>query len=275
MAVHTGVDWSEAGWPVVVGCTKHDAACANCYAVNDVWRMAHNPNPKVYQPMQGLVGRHRNGRLNWTGDVHCLTERLDWPMKWKQPRRVFVSPLGDLFHPEVPDEFIKQVFWMMGHQATWHQYQVLTKWPERAQTLLNQMYGMNDPYPNVWLITSAGTQETLDKNLAELVQTPAAVHGVSAEPLLEPLDFTNWFDSYHMLSWWVVLGGESGKHARPAQKNWFTDIIEQCQRAQVPVFVKQLGKHLSHELGAKRKGSHPEEWPLELQVRDYPLNMRT
>lgn len=209
-------------WNPVLGCEKVSPGCANCYAVSTVWRMAHNPLAVIKDANVGLVEKQSNGLLNWTGVVRCLPARLKIPLNWKTPRRIFVNSQSDLFHPDVPDKFIDQVFAVMA-LCPRHTFQILTKRPERmaaylrSERLLSRWDdavvgimdtnhgvagmscfiqphlegGMNPgsfPLPNVWLGVSVEDQKTADERIPFLTDTPCAVRFLSCEPLLGPLD---------------------------------------------------------------------------------------
>lgn len=139
MSTSTKIEWTDATWPVVAGCTKVSPGCANCYAIRGSWRLAHNPNQKVSDCYAGTVEKRPSGTLAWTGMIRCLTEHLDWPLMWKKPRRIFVSNMGDLFHQDVPNEFIDLVFAVMA-LCPQHTFQVLTKRPELMRDYITSKY---------------------------------------------------------------------------------------------------------------------------------------
>jgi protein gp37 len=265
-----------ATWNPVTGCSKVSEGCRNCYALRDWARMSANPNTVYY-------GRKFT-------DVMTHPERLDQPLRWTKPRRVFVNSMSDLFHESVPDHFIDEVFAVM-LLAEKHTFQVLTKRPERMRDYLQQdhrehwaraavyHWGGNDPdslydsiidgdqapLPNVWLGVSIEDQTTADERIPLLLETPAAVRWVSAEPLLGPVDLGRWvYDRDekiraamnspaafnreqaedgipHPLDW-LVVGGESGPNARPMQIEWARSLRDQCVVAGVPYFFKQWGE---------------------------------
>ena len=190
----------------------------------------------------------RGDRLDWTGTVRCLPERLDWPVKWRQPRRVFVCSMADLFHEDVPTEFILRVFEVMAGQHQ-HIFQVLTKRPERMLRLL--VYGDKMacdspehhrllcmmPLPNIWLGVTAENQEMWRMRVDILRQIPAVVHFVSYEPALGSLGDVDLTDID-----WVIAGGETGPGARPAHPDWFRSLRDQCTSAGVAFWFKQRGE---------------------------------
>jgi protein gp37 len=197
-------------------------------------------------------------------DVMTHEDRLDQPLRWTKPRKVFVNSMSDLFHEDVPDAFIDRVFAVMA-LAPQHTFQILTK---RAERMREYMSGRRTrrgdravrpherrapriakgsyswPLPNVWLGVSVENQHFADERIPLLLQTPAAVRFISAEPLLGPVDLAHWLDDIPSGSRrldWVIVGGESGPGARPFDLAWARSIVQQCQAAGVPVFVKQLG----------------------------------
>jgi protein gp37 len=248
MSDKTGIEWTEATWNPVTGCAKVSAGCKNCYAERDWPRMAHVP---------AYAGRKFT-------DVAEHPARLAQPLRWKRPRLIFVNSMSDLFHPDVSDAFIKAVFVIMSI-AKHHTFQILTKRPERMRKLLSQpdfreqlmdaaplIHGDIDPaaavpvwpLPNVWLGVSAEDQQTANERVPQLMQTPAAVRWISAEPLLGPIDMA----AAHIAKIptpradWVVVGGESGPDARPMNVKWARGIRDQCAKAGVPFLLKQWGE---------------------------------
>lgn len=243
----TGIQWTDETWNPTVGCSKVSEGCGigggGCYAIN----VAH----RAMQPAHvGLTIQRKGERPDWTGEVRCLPERLDTPLKWRRPRRVFVDSMSDLFEPAVPSTFIASVFATMARSPQ-HTYQVLTKRPQRMAVLLdnevmlahveNDVLGAGGsvefewPLPNVWL----GTSIELDNYVfrADHVRaTPAAVRFLSLEPLLGPLPSLDLTDID-----WVIVGGESGPGARPCRSTWVRDIRDRCVAAGVPFFFKQWG----------------------------------
>lgn len=259
------IEWTDAVWNPTTGCSKVSSGCANCYAEREWHRLAGNP-------MTAYYGRKFN-------DVACHPERLDQPLRWKKPRKIFVNSMSDLFHDDVPEKFIAKVFAIMD-LARHHTYMVLTKRPERAARLLSdddfqfhvgwfQSQAIREfnlpepkeigPFPlkNVWLGVSVENQATADERIPLLLQTPAVVKFISAEPLLGPVSLAGfdgetyrpWLDS---VAWkvdidWVIVGGESGPNARPMHPDWVRSLRDQCQAAGVPFFFKQWGEWLPND----------------------------
>jgi protein gp37 len=275
MGAQTGIEWTDATWNPVTGCTNISLGCKNCYAERDFARMAANPKLPSY------LGRKFT-------DVRCHPERLDAPLHWEKPRRVFVNSMSDLFHEDVPDEFIQGVFRTMAH-ATQHTFQILTKRPERMRRyVLSTRNPAVIRLPNVWLGVSVENQPTADERIPILLNTPAAMRFLSVEPMLERIDLQlepRGGDAigHHSIDW-VIVGGESGPNARPCNLNWLLDIVRQCKAAGVPCFVKQLGSRAiapeTPGFGAMcsdgflrlrhNKGGYPAEWHESLRVREYP-----
>lgn len=232
MSDKTKIEWTEATWNPVTGCKKVSAGCKHCYAERDWARLAHLPS---YQ-----------GRA--FTDVVCHPERLDQPLRWKRPRRIFVNSMSDLFHPDVPIEFIRQVFDVM-EVCPQHTFQILTKRAERMQFLLWSEWDWK-PAANIWLGVSVEDQATADERIPLLLQTPAAVRWISAEPLLGAVDLSQFL--IHSLDEaeavgnygldWVVAGGESGSLARPMYPDWVRNLRNQCADANVPFLFKQWGE---------------------------------
>jgi protein gp37 len=263
----TTIQWTERTWNPVRGCSRVSAGCQHCYAERQAWRFS-GPG----KPYAGLVTLQASGPM-WTGDVRTLPEKLTEPLHWKQPQRIFVNSMADLFHARVPDTFIVDVFNVM-MQAHWHTFQVLTKRPQRMAELLPRLgwrahvRGNPQRVQHIWLGTSIEHQEVAGARCRWLQQTPAVVRFLSCEPLLGPIRLHA--RSRDGLAW-VILGGESGPRARPAQLGWFRDLIAQCRAAGVAVFVKQLGAVLAADLRlSDRKGGAMAEWPEDLRIREVP-----
>lgn len=232
MADKTGIEWTDATWNPVTGCAKVSAGCKHCYAERNWGRLQHLP---------AYAGRAFT-------DVATHADRLLQPLSWKRPRRIFVNSMSDLFHQDIHDDFIGMVFRTMA-RAPQHTFQVLTKRAERMQRLLThpKMRGfVGDapwPLPNVWIGVSVEDQATADERIPLLLDTPAAVRWISAEPLLAPIDLAE-----HGLHGgpgqldWVVVGGESGPKARPMHPEWARGLRDQCAAAAVPFLFKQWGE---------------------------------
>jgi protein gp37 len=293
----TGIQWTDETWNPTTGCDRISPGCDNCYALTMAGRLKVMGQAK-YQ----TDGDPRTSGPGFGLAVHA--DALTIPLRWREPRRVFVNSMSDLFHAKVPREFIDEVFGVMAvaHRLHGHEFQVLTKRPERARLYLNHgsrqlrggytgstrqavayaahrwaidrinagalsdsiEYGDRWPLPGVWLgtsIESAGYVRRAD----ELRETPAAVRFLSAEPLLGPLpslDLTG-ID-------WLIIGGESGKGARPLELSWVYDLIDRARDAKTAVFVKQLGSSWSMHGRLDPKGGDPDYWPPDLRIREWP-----
>ena len=223
MSDHSAIEWTDATWNPVTGCTVVSPGCAHCYAKTFAERFRGVPGHPYEQGF----------------DLKLWPERLDVPLNWKKPKRVFVNSMSDLFHPDVPVDFVRQVFNTM-QRATQHEFQVLTKRPERAREIAPAL-----PWPsNVWLGVSVENQHWTSR-IDELRKIPAAVRFLSCEPLLGPLKLD--LDGIH----WVIVGGESGRRARPMRGDWASGVRDQCARAGVAFFFKQWG---AHDVTGKRVG---------------------
>jgi protein gp37 len=262
MAGQTNIQWTQETWNPVKGCTPVSPGCLNCYAAPmsaRLERMGH----AAYLSLTVLhnVIRSFNGRLR--EDRQALSK----PLRWRRPRLVFVNSMSDLFHEDVSDAFLLEVFDVM-RRCPQHEFQILTKRPER----LAHVAGIVPRWPlaNVWIGTSVEDRERLGR-VDLLRHTPVAVRFLSLEPLLGPLGSLDLTGIN-----WVIVGGESGPRARPCDVQWVRDVMRQCANFSVPLFVKQLGaKPMSPcaaEVGQIRdsKGGDPLQWPPDLRVRQYP-----
>lgn len=254
MSDKTGIQWTEATWNPTTGCTKVSQGCKNCYAKHQAWPRLAASQGTVY------FGREFE-------NVQTHDQRLDQPIRWRKPRRIFVNSMSDLFHEDIPDEFIERVFAVMA-RCPHHEFQVLTKradrmlnwflhgpgWSPSGDELFKAASG-RWPLPNVWLGVSCEDQATADERIPLLLQTPAAVRWISAEPLLGPLSIGLYLTrSNHRTEApghagldWVVVGGESGPNARPMHPAWARTLRDQCVASRVPFFFKQIGEWTWHD----------------------------
>lgn len=249
MSDRTKIEWADATWNPITGCSVASPGCTNCYAMRLAGtRLKHHPS------RAGLTTMTKAGPV-WTGEVRFNESVIDQPLRWTRPRRIFVCAHGDLLHGRVPALWIERVADVM-RRSPQHQFLVLTKRADLVHELA--------PGTNIWLGVSAEDQERADDRIPKLVTALAAVRWVSVEPMLGPVDlcFTTHLD-------WVVVGGESGPNARPCQVEWIRSVVQQCQAARVPVFVKQLGANCNIPL-RHQKGADPSEWPADLRVRQWP-----
>lgn len=289
MSDSTKIEWSDATWNPVTGCTKVSPGCEHCYAET------------MYE------------RFNGKGSFATVTthpERLEKPLSWRKPRKVFVNSMSDLFHDDVPDEFIAKVFAIMA-DCPRHTFQILTKRHARMRSLLTRFLTdrlvnavswdmgrgtVEDsrwPLPNVWLGVSVEDQKWANIRIPALLDTPAAVRWISAEPLLRPVDLhaywlhgePAWGPEYPEPSSptgmpvqdlirkprldWVVVGGESGPGARPMDPDWAREIRDRCVEADVPFLFKQFG---AHDVDGKRVGKGRAGRELDGRTWDqYPI----
>lgn len=243
----TSIEWTDASWNPIVGCTEVSPGCANCYAA----RLAAS-RLRGTQQYGGLaviqdgdrgpssVPRHPR----WTGEVRFLSERLEEPLHWKKPRRIFVCDMGDLFHEGVKPEWLHQVLRVI-FECPQHTFQILTKRAKRMRELMDGKDGEGRvfgawPFRNVWLGVSVENQHFADERIPLLLDTPASVHFISAEPLLGPVNLH--FEWLRPGVDWLICGGESGPNARPMHPDWARALRDQCVTAGVPFFFKQWGE---------------------------------
>lgn len=265
------IEWTDATWNPITGCTPISEGCANCYAK----RMAETR-------LAGRMGYDKDDPFK----VTFHPDKLDQPSRWAKPRKIFVCSMGDLFHEDVPVEWIARVWAMMWRSAPWtwikddpvrtmqggHVFMVLTKRPRRMAELLNKESFWNlviesgalsmravEPVPHIWLGVTAENQARADERIPILLDTPAAVRFVSVEPMLGPVDLRGllvaegkagspyldaldarqlWLPSLD----WVICGGETGQNARPMHPDWARALRDQCVAARVPFFFKQWGE---------------------------------
>lgn len=251
----TGIEWTDETWNPVTGCTKVSEGCEHCYI-------------ETTPPFRMQGRRFDLPTIGGTTGVQLHPERLEHPLHWRRPRRVFVNSLSDLFHDDVGLGFLAEVFAVMA-LACAHVFQVLTKRPRRMQALLTRgdfqtsiwlaaerrAGGMPDlawPLPNVWLGVSVESQKWADQRIPLLLETPAAIRFLSCEPLLGPVDlydsavaplqrFPDEPNDQAGRIDWVIAGGESGPGARPMHPDWVRGLRDQCVAAGVPFFYKQTG----------------------------------
>lgn len=283
----TTIAWTDKTWNPVTGCTKVSQGCKHCYAesiANRMWAQQYRPNA--------------DGSSRKFTDVRTHLDRLNQPFSWRKPARVFVNSMSDLFHEDVPNDFILRV-WMVMARTPQHVYQILTKRPERMAIWVNEwlpgawalanLTGMlTKPLPNVWLGVSVEDQANADTRIPLLLQTTAAVRFISAEPLLGAVDLLDYLPGPNTKAWcakhgirsvwagprecncglldWVIVGGESGHNFRPMNTAWAESIVMQCEAAGVACFVKQMG--------GRRPGTELDSLPPALRVRQWPVPAR-
>ncbi len=237
MPGYSKIEWTERTWNPVTGCTKVSSGCAHCYAERLALRLQKMGNP-----------RYKNGF-----NVKLHYDLIEVPLKWMKPSVIFVNSMSDLFHEEIPLEFIKRVFEVMA-QANWHIFQILTKRSERLKKLAHKL----EWSPNIWMGVSVENHRYVYR-IRHLISTPAKIKFVSFEPLLGPvgqLPFLKDID-------WVIVGGESGPYARPMKKEWVEEIYEQCKKFKIPFFFKQWGGVQKWKTGRKLNGKEYNEMPIK------------
>jgi len=317
----SNIEWTEDTWNPLGGCKEVGPECTNCYAAPTAARLeamanadiAAGRDPGAKRKYIGATHKTASGKVAWSGKINLAGDAdADFlePLRTKKPTTYFVNSMSDLFHEDVPDEFIDRVFAVMA-LCRQHTFQVLTKRPERmaiymAEPNRKRLMAMktmgisnylaqeagsykarislddfsaafkgSGPFPNVWLGVSCGNRKDGLPRIEYLRRTPAAIRFLSCEPLLEDLgeiDLTG-ID-------WCIVGGESGHGARPCNIAWIRSLIAQCKAARVACFVKQLGTAAYDGPNLKgtgikrmtvdRKGGNPDEWSVGLRVREYP-----
>lgn len=231
-------------WNPVRGCTRVSEGCRNCYAERLATRFAGTG-----QPYEGLSVMTPSGP-RWTNQIRLVPEVLEEPLRWRRPRVIFVNSMSDLFHPDVPLEFIQRVFAVM-LSCPQHTFQILTKRTERMRQLADQL-----SWPlNVWMGVSVEDARVVDR-VRDLQCVPAAVRFLSVEPLIGPIEHLP-LEGIH----WVIVGGESGPGARPIQQEWVESIFQQCRRSEIPFFFKQWGGKRKSTTGRLLHGRTYDEMP--------------
>ena len=270
MSANTGIEWTDATWNPIAGCSLVSPGCRDCYAMGEAHRLGERLEQAKYKGLTKVV----NGKPVWTGEVRLWEKALHDPLRWRKPRRIFVNSMSDLFHDGVSDEAIDRIFAVMA-LAPQHTFQVLTKRPERMRGYVSSQQvqdrikaamwtisgGRTEhfhggwPLPNVWLGVSVEDQRRADERIPLLLDTPAAVRWVSAEPLLGPVDLRSYLtgaeepnSAGEAIGWrppldWVVAGGEFGPDAQPMHPDWARSLRDQCAGAGVAFLFKQWGEH--------------------------------
>jgi protein gp37 len=278
MGEHSKIEWTDATWNPIRGCSRVSEGCRNCYAEGISARFS-----KPGQAYEGLAKMTKEGP-RWTGRLRPVIDNWEEPMHWRKPRMIFVNSMSDLFHEDVDLKWLYQLFGVMA-ACPQHTFQILTKRPERmlkfTQDVEERCPEDGDPWliswpsrtgkprsakwplPNVWLGVSAEDQGTADERIPILLRTPGAVRWISYEPALGPLDlFGDAVDELGANVDWVVCGAESGPRWRAMDLGWARDVLQQCRNVEIPFFMKQICKN-----------GRPipfEEFPTDLQVREYP-----
>lgn len=248
MAGASDIEWTDATWNPISGCLMVSPGCTNCYAM----RMAARLQAMQHPSYKGTT-RKSGGRQVWTGRIHLNEPALDIPLRWRQPRRVFVNSMSDLFQDGVPEDFIAKV-WSVMERASWHSYQVLTKRPDNMQRVIGQL--RLPVLPNVWLGTSVESKDYVER-IKLLRGIPARVRFVSFEPLLGPVGRPN-LKGIH----WAIVGGESGPSARPMEATWVTSIQDSCAKHGTAFFFKQWGGVNKKKSGRELNGRTWDAYPI-------------
>lgn len=235
----SSIEWTEQTWNPVTGCTKISPGCKFCYA------------EKFAARLQAMGAENYRNGFKLTLHPHMINK----PLEWKKPSVIFVNSMSDLFHKDVPEEFILAVFKTM-NKAHWHQFQILTKRPERVLEMNKKLRWA----PNIWMGTSVENEDYMDR-IDLLRKTSAKIKFLSLEPLLGPLPSMNLKKID-----WVIVGGESGLKARPMKLEWVLDIQEQCQDVDVPFFFKQWGGKNKKLAGRTLNGRTWDEMPRAVQA---------
>ncbi|KXV20041.1 phage Gp37/Gp68 family protein [Gluconobacter japonicus] len=253
------IEWTDATWNPVAGCSIVTGGCTHCYAME----MAQRLEAMGIKKYSGLT-RKSGGRAVWNGIVRQDRESLLIPHKWRKPRKIFVNSMSDLFHEQVADNFIMDV-WQVMRETPHHNYQILTKRPERMAELLSNK--IRDVLPNVWLGTSIEDASVVNR-VDHLRATPTAIRFISFEPLVGSVGKINLQDIH-----WAIVGGESGKLARPIREEWIDEIYVQCVSANTAFFFKQWGtwgkdnkKRSKKANGREYRGRTWDEMPVAPQM---------
>jgi protein gp37 len=244
MSDRSAIEWTDATWNPVRGCTKVSPGCKHCYAETFAERFRGVPGHPFEQGF----------------DLRLVPEKLEDPFRWRKSRRVFVNSMSDLFQDAVPVDYIERVGEVM-EEASWHVFQVLTKRHERMRKLLSGELAWMSELPNVWFGVSVENRRYGLPRLDALRQTPAAIRFLSIEPLLEDLGEIDLAGID-----WVIVGGESGPRARPMREEWVISLRDQCRRQRVPFFFKQWGGVRKHETGRALKGRVHDAMPRRSPV---------
>jgi len=243
MAENSSIEWTDATWNPVTGCTKITAGCDNCYA------------ERFSERFRGTVGHPFEHGF----DLLLRPERLNQPREWRRPRMIFVNSMSDLFHKEVPFEFVDRVFDTM-EDAAWHTYQVLTKRSSRMRDFLRKRYGSRAAPAHIWCGVSIEDASAASR-LRHLRQAPATTRFLSIEPLLGPVGAIDLSGIS-----WVIVGGESGPSARKIDATWVREVRDQCLEQEVAFFFKQWGGFRPKSGGRELDGREWNEFPAKREV---------
>lgn len=256
----THIEWSDSTWNPVAGCSMLSSGCTHCYAME----MARRLELMGVSKYKGLT-RNNGKRYIWNGEIREDFSSLNIPYSWKKPKKIFVNSMSDLFHEKVSDSFITKV-WKVMEETPRHHYQILTKRPERMRDIIqNKIKKVLD---NVWIGTSIENEETVSR-VNFLRETPAAIRFISFEPLIGSVGNIN----LNKIDW-AIVGGESGRLARPIKEEWIDEIYNQCLLFDTAFFFKQWGtwgkdnkKRSKKANGREYRGQLWDEMPAILEAR--------
>jgi protein gp37 len=241
------IEWTDATWNPVSGCTIISPGCTHCYAM----RMASRLQAMGHPAYEGVTRKH-NGRPIWTGRVHLIEKSLEAPLRWRKPRKIFVNSMSDLFQDGIPDDYIRRV-WEVMERAPQHVFQILTKRPDNMLRVVVEN-GLR-VLPNVWLGTSVESAKYKSR-IALLRRVPAKVRFISFEPLVGAIGRVGLKDIH-----WAIVGGESGPRSRAMDKAWVEEIRKQCRAQGVAFFFKQWGGVNKKAAGRQYRGRTWDEYP--------------
>jgi protein gp37 len=273
MAKKTGIAWTDSSFNGWVGCTKVGPGCDLCYAEATNIRFAKGANWGAGAPRKLSSDGYWNLPLHWNKAA----------LKSGKRHLVFCASLADVFDNEVPQEW-RDRLWAVMKATPALTWQIVTKRIGNAKKMLPADWG--DGYPNVWLLATVVNQEELNRDLPKLLTTPATIHGLSVEPLLAPIDLAKaadinpetahlWLDTDRVYGLdWVIVGGESGRRARPFQQKWALDIMRDCEALGIAFFFKQAGSNCV-DATYTGKGDVKEEWPAYFQNQQWPSSLRS
>ena len=244
MAINSSIEWTDATWNPIRGCTKISPGCARCYAERFAERFR---GVKGHPFQQGF-------------DLRLVPEKLKEPLRWRKPKRIFVNSMSDLFHEGVPDDYIHEVAAVM-IQAHWHTYQILTKRSARMRSLLSSRLRIAAEQSHIWWGVSVESRQYGIPRIKDLQVAPALIRFLSVEPLLEDLGEIDLKGIN-----WVIVGGESGPGARPMRREWVVSIRTQCRQAGVPFFFKQWGGVQKFRNGRTLDGRTYDEMPNSIAI---------
>jgi protein gp37 len=250
MAENSSIEWTDTTWNPVTGCTKISAGCDNCYAA------------RFSERFRGVTGHPFS-----TGfDLTLRPERLNQPLEWKRPRMIFVNSMSDLFHKDIPEAHISAVFDTM-EKADWHIYQVLTKRSSLLQKFINSRYRIRSAPPHMWFGVSVENEQATSR-IMHLQKANVSIRFLSIEPLIAPVRKLNLTSID-----WVIVGGESGPHARPMKSAWAIDVRNQCTAAHVAFFFKQWGGRSPKTGGRLLDGREWNQFPNAPQTATRQLEL--